>query len=59
MPRDLQYIEGLKAKENFEEGMRALFKVTKDVVVKAEKRKKKTKGSRGQTERKPHLSDKD
>jgi len=54
-----EYIEGPKAQENFEEGMKALFKVPKDAVVKAEKRKRRARVSRVQTERKPHLSDKD
>ena len=49
-----EYIEGTKAQENFEEGMKALFKVPKDAVVKAEKRKKK----RASRPRKP-ASDKD
>jgi ribosomal protein S27AE len=31
-----KYTEGPKAQENFEEGMKALFKVPKDEVVKAE-----------------------
>ncbi len=49
-----EYIEGQKATENFEEGMKALFKVPKDAVVKAEKKlKKKSSG------RKPKLSDRD
>ena len=52
-----QYIEGPKATENFEEGMKALFSVPKDEVVKAEK--KKLKASRASRLRKPKLSDKD
>jgi hypothetical protein len=47
-----QYIEGKQAIENFEEGMKALFKVPKERVVKAAKkqasrraRKKKQKPS--------------
>jgi len=35
-----EYVEGPRATENFEEGMKALFKVPKDDVVGAEKRKK-------------------
>jgi len=57
--KEPEYIEGPKAKENFEEGMKALFNVPKDEVVKAEKRKKKAKASRAQSVRKPRLSDKD
>jgi hypothetical protein len=53
------YIEGPKATENFEEGMKAIFKVPKDKVVKAEKRRKKQKTSDAQSLRKPRLSDKD
>jgi len=51
------YIEGPKATKNFEEGMKALFKVSKDEVVKAEK--KKAKASQALRERKPKTSDKD
>jgi hypothetical protein len=36
-----EYVEGQKATKNFEEGMKALFKVPKDAVVKAEKKKQK------------------
>jgi len=53
-----EYIEGSKAQGNFEQGMKALFKVPKDEVVKAEK-KKKQKASRALRLRKPKLSDKD
>jgi len=53
-----EYIEGPKATGNFEEGMKALFKVSKAAVVKAEKRKK-LKASRVQSVRKPRVSDKD
>ena len=53
-----EYIEGPKATENFEEGMKALFKVPKDDVVRAEKRKKR-KASRALSVRKPRVSDKD
>ena len=51
------YIEGEGARRNFEEGMKALFTVPKDEVVKAEK--KKLKASRASRLRKPKLSDKD
>ena len=54
-----EYIEGVKATENFEEGMKTLFKVPKAEVVKVEKRKKRARASRVQSERKPRLSDKD
>ena len=54
-----EYVEGLKAQQNFEESMKALFKVPKNEVVKAEKRKKRARVSRVQTERKPRPSDKD
>jgi hypothetical protein len=54
----IEYIEGQKATENFEEGMKALFKVPKDAVVKAEKKAKK-RSSRVQSARKPKVSDKD
>jgi hypothetical protein len=33
-----EYLEGPKAAENFEQGMKALFKVPKAEVVKAEKK---------------------
>ena len=56
--KELKYLEGQKATENFEEGMKALFKVPKDEVVKAEK-KKQQKASRASRLRKPKLSDKD
>jgi hypothetical protein len=52
-----EYIEGEKAVDNFEEGMKALFKVPKAEVVKAEKKRKKA--SRASTLRKPKPSDKD
>lgn len=54
-----EYVEGSRATENFEEGMKALFKVPKAEVVKAEKREKRKRASRAQSVRKPHLSDKD
>jgi hypothetical protein len=49
-----EYIEGSKAQENFEEGMKALFTVPKDKVVKAEKKQKKAS-----SQRKPKRSDRD
>ena len=51
------YIEGPQALENFERGMMALFKVPKDSVVKAEK--KKQNASRASRLRKSKASDKD
>jgi hypothetical protein len=54
-----EYIEGPKAQENFERGMKALFKVPKDEVVKAEQKLKKKRASRLSSSRKPRLSDKD
>jgi len=53
-----EYIEGQKALENFEQGMKALFKVSKDEVARTEK-KRKRKSSRASALRKPRLSDKD
>jgi hypothetical protein len=57
--RKTEYIEGLKAQTNFEEGMKALFKVPKDEVVKAERKKKRKRASRDMSQRKPKISDKD
>ena len=37
-----EYLEEDKAQENFDEGMKALFKVSKAGVVKAEKKKRKS-----------------
>lgn len=55
-----EYREGPEATKNFEEGMKAIFNVPKDAVVKAEKKKGKRKASsREQSVRKPRLSDKD
>lgn len=36
-----EYIEGTKAQENFEEGIKLLFKGPKDEVVKAERKAKR------------------
>jgi hypothetical protein len=36
-----EYIEGHTAIENFEEGMKALFKVPKEKVAQAQKKRKK------------------
>ena len=54
-----EYVEGKQATENFEEGMKALFRVPKDSVVKAEKKKRRKASSRAQSVRKQRLSDKD
>ena len=54
-----EYTEGMRAQENFEEGMKSLFNVPKDEVVKAEKKAKKKRASRPSSLRKPKLSDKD
>jgi hypothetical protein len=44
MPKEYDYNEGPKARENFEEGMKALFRVPKDAVPPKKKvRKKKQK----------------
>ena len=59
MKQPAEYAEGPQATRNFEEGMKALFKVPKDAVVKAEKRRKKKSSSRAQSVRKPRPSDKD
>ena len=57
--KKIEYIEGQGAVGNFEEGMKALFTVPKDEVVKAEKQRRKKKASRAQSVRKPRPSDKD
>jgi hypothetical protein len=57
--KEPEYIEGPHARQSFEEGMKALFKVPKDAVVKAEKKAKKKRASRGQSVRKPEPFDKD
>jgi hypothetical protein len=57
--REPEYTEGKKAQENFEEGMKSLFNVSKDEVVKAEKKRKKQRASRPSVLRKPRPSDKD
>lgn len=54
-----QYIEGKEAQGNFEEGMKALFNVPKDSVVKAEKAKKRKKASLRASLHKPTIADKD
>jgi len=57
--KEPEYQEGPKVRENFEQGMTALFSVPKAKVVKAEKRKKGKTSSRAKSVRKPRLSDKD
>jgi hypothetical protein len=58
--KQLEYREGLEALEHFKEGMKALFKVPKDSVVKAEKKKRRRRvSSRAQSVRKQLPSDKD
>lgn len=60
--KEPEYGEGPEALENFKEGMKALFKVSKDSVVRAEKKqrgKKKRSSSRVESVRKPRRSDKD
>ena len=54
-----EYVEGKRAQENFEGGMKALFSVPKDAAVKAEKKAKKKRASRSASLRKPRPSDKD
>ena len=41
MPKEYEYKEGKKAKENFEEGMKALFKVPKDATPMTKKARTK------------------
>jgi len=50
--KEPEYIEGRKATENFEQGMKALFKVPKDAVG-----KKNAKQQRRATSRKSKRSD--
>jgi hypothetical protein len=52
--KQIQYIEGQQAAKNFEEGMKALFKVPKEKVVKDEK----VRRNPSQSSRKPRHSDK-
>jgi hypothetical protein len=52
--KEPEYIEGPKARENFERGMIALFKVSKTAIGKARK-----KGRRLIAPRKKKTSDKD
>jgi len=57
--REAKYIEGQQATRNFEEGMKALFNVPKDAVVRAENKAKKKRASRALSLRKPKRSDRD
>jgi hypothetical protein len=52
-----QYIEGSTAKENFEQGMKALFRVSKAAVVRQKKSGKRT--PKTVSVRKTKRSDKD
>jgi len=54
--KQAEYIEGSMAIENFEEGMKSLFKVPKTKVVKAEK---KRVASRPSGLKKPKPADED
>ena len=53
--KEPEYIEGKEAQERFEQGMKALFNVPKEAVVRAEKKAKKKRDS----SRKPKVSDRD
>lgn len=60
MAKMYEYEEGKQAQANFENGMKALFNVPKDAVVRAEKKHKgKKRSSRVPTVRKPKRYDKD
>ena len=52
--KQAEYVQGPKAQENFEEGMKALFKVPKERVVKAVKKQ----ASQRARKKKPKPSDK-
>ena len=41
MPKEYEYKEGKHARDNFEEGMKALFKIPKDAVTSKKKARKK------------------
>jgi hypothetical protein len=56
MVKQLEYTEGPEAQENFERGMKALFKIPKADIVQREKQKKRRKAA---TVRKTKRSDKD
>jgi hypothetical protein len=51
MPKEYEYHEGKKAQEDFENGMKAVFQVPKDTVVKGKKkaRKKRAKSDQSRT----------
>jgi len=52
--KQAEYMEGRQARENFEEGMKALFKVPKGSTAKAQEKRKKTA-----SQEKSQKSDKD
>ena len=54
--KEPEYTEGSKATENFERGMKSLFKVPKGAIVQAEKKKQKKTASRRKRKKR---SDKD
>lgn len=41
MPKTYKYDKGVRAKDNFEQGMKALFQVPKEAVAAAKKARKK------------------
>jgi hypothetical protein len=46
MKRKAEYIEGRKARENFEEAMTAIFRVPKEAVPRPQPKKRKVKDSK-------------
>ena len=56
--KESAYVEGVEAQRNFEEGMKALFRVPKAAVVKAEKKQAKKRAA-SRAVRKSNVSDKD
>ncbi len=57
--RQPEYIEGPQATESFERGMKALFSVPKDEVVKVEKKRKGKASPRPRSVPPQEISDKD
>jgi hypothetical protein len=55
--KQCEYIEGAEARENFEEGMKALFKVPKEKVAKVWK--KRNVASQPEKAEKPKRADED
>ena len=50
MPKEYEYHEGKQAQEDFEQGMKALFKVPKDAAKEKKKaRKKRAKSGQSRT----------